>query len=73
MSINDDTHDKLTKAYIEYFKNNEKYERFRGHETMQATRKQLRLIRTLAKLRMDEIINDYQERKNQKQEAKDTD
>ena len=54
--IEDDTHDKLTKAYLEYYKANEKFEAansLRTHKTV--SRRWLREIRTLAKIRMDEI------------------
>jgi hypothetical protein len=67
MSIEDDTHDKLTKAYLEYFKANEKFERFKGERTMQESRKWLREIRNHAKQRADEILTTF---KNQKQDKK---
>ena len=53
--IEDDTHDKLTKAYMAYFKANEAFERRNSVRTHRESRKWLREIRTLAKLRMDEI------------------
>jgi hypothetical protein len=61
--IEDDIHDQLTKAYLEYFKANEAYESRRSHRTHLASRRWLRKIRDLAKLRMDEIHNDYQTKK----------
>ena len=57
--IDDDTHDKLTKAYLEYFKANEAYESRKSHRTHAASRRWLREIRKFAKERMDEIHNDY--------------
>lgn len=53
--INDDIHDKLTKAYMAYFKANEKFEARNSVRTHRESRKWLREIRSLAKLRMDEI------------------
>ena len=63
MSIEDDTHDKLTKAYLEYFKENEKFETYQGKRTMESSRKWLREIRTLAKIRMGEIRSKYDSKK----------
>jgi hypothetical protein len=53
--IEDDTHDKLTKAYLEYFKVNELFESRNSQRTHRNARKWLREIRKLAKIRMDEI------------------
>ena len=53
--IEDDIHDLLTKAYMNYFKANEKFERNNSVRTHREARKWLREIRTLAKKRMDEI------------------
>ena len=61
--IEDDTHDKLTKAYMEYFKANDAYESRKSHRTHQSSRRWLREIRKLAKERMDEIHNDYAAKK----------
>lgn len=61
--IEDDTHDKLTKAYMEYFKANEAYESRKSHRTHAASRRWLRKIRELAKERMDEIHDDYTAKK----------
>jgi len=68
MSIEDDTHDKLTKAYLDYFKANDKFDRFGGERTMQEPRKWLRTIRTLATIRMDEIKNIYDSKKGPQEE-----
>ena len=51
----DDTHDKLTKAYMAYFKANEKFEARNSVRTHRESRKFLREIRSYAKLRADEI------------------
>jgi hypothetical protein len=53
--MTDDTHDLLTKAYMEYFKENENFENRLSYRTHRASRKCLREIRRLSKLRMDEI------------------
>ena len=51
----DDTHDLLTKAYMEYFKANDKFEARNSVRTHRESRRWLREIRALAKLRMEEI------------------
>ena len=53
--IEDDTHDKITKAYMAYFKANEKFEARNSVRTHKESRRWLREIRKLAKDRMDEI------------------
>jgi hypothetical protein len=68
--INDDTHDKLTKAYINYFKSNEAFESRKSHRTHAASRRWLREIRKLAKERMDEIHDTYQTKKQAKDKGK---
>ena len=67
MSNDDDTHDLLTKAYMEYFKANEKFEARNSVRTHRESRRWLREIRSLAKLRMDEI----HERHNTKNDGKE--
>ena len=62
--IEDDTHDLLTKAYLEYFKANDAFESRLSHRTHAASRKWLREIRKLAKIRMDEI---HESRKTKKE------
>ena len=57
--IEDDIHDQLTKAYLEYFKANEAFESRLSHRTHAASRKWLREIRRLAKLRQEEIHKTY--------------
>ena len=66
--IEDDIHDKLTKAYLAYFKANEKFEARNSVRTHREARKWLREIRSLAKLRMDEIHLKH----NIKKEGNDT-
>jgi len=55
----DDAHDLLVKAYLEYFAANEKFEKRNSVRTHRAVRKCLREIRTLAKDRADEIHNKH--------------
>jgi hypothetical protein len=52
--IEDDIHDKLTKAYLEYFKANEKWEVRRSVRTYYATQKWLREIQKLGKAKQKE-------------------
>ena len=68
--IEDDTHDQLTKAYLEYFKANEAYMSRRSHRTHLASRRWLRKIRELAKLRSDEIHTDYRTKKEEEKANK---
>ena len=63
--IEDDVHDKLTKAYLAYFKANEKFEARNSFRTHRESRMWLREIRTLAKLRMEEIHKKYNTKKDQ--------
>jgi len=53
--IEDDAHDLLVKAYLDYFKANEKFEERNSVRTHREVRKCLRDIRTLAKQRADII------------------
>jgi hypothetical protein len=53
--IEDDAHDLLVKAYLNYFKANEKFEARNSVRTHREVRKCLRDIRSLAKERADEI------------------
>jgi hypothetical protein len=68
--IEDDIHDQLTKAYLEYFKANEAYESRKSHRTHLSSRRWLRRIRELAKLRMDEIHTEYQAKKEAEKKDK---
>ena len=58
--IEDDVHDKLVKAYLEYFKANENFEQRVSYRTHRASRKWLREIRRLCKLRANEIHDKFQ-------------
>lgn len=53
--IEDDIHDELVKAYLEYFKASENFENRVSYRTHRASRKWLREIRRLCKLRGEEI------------------
>jgi hypothetical protein len=53
--MEDDAHDLLVKAYLDYFKANEKFEQRNSVRTHRTVRKCLRTIRTLAKERADQI------------------
>ena len=68
MSIQDDTHDKLTKAYMAYFKANEQFAKRRSLATKVAARKALAEIRILARSRRKELTEEYQSAKIQKQQ-----
>jgi hypothetical protein len=68
--IDDDTHDKLTQAYMEYFKASEAFESRKSHRTHAASRRWLREIRKLAKERMDEIHDDYSIKKEAEKQGK---
>ena len=68
MSIQDDTHDKLTKAYMAYFKANEQFAKRRSLATKVAARKALAEIRILARSRRKELTAEYETAKIQKQQ-----
>jgi len=59
MTIQDDTHDKLTKAYMAYFKANELFAERRSLATKVAARKALAEIRILARQRRKELEDQY--------------
>ena len=60
---NDDTHDKLTKAYLEYYKANEAWEIRKSERTKRSARKWLSEIRRLCSDRRVEIIEEYKAKK----------
>ena len=66
MSIQDDTHDKLTKAYMAYFKANEQFAKRRSLATKVAARKALAEIRILARTRRKELTAVFEDSRNQK-------
>ena len=69
-----DTHDQLTQAYLKYFKANEAFEQRNSVRTHKASRKWLREIRRLSKLRMDEIHTKHRQKyPDQNDEADDID
>jgi hypothetical protein len=53
--MEDSTHELLVKAYLEYFKAHEAFEKRSSYRTHDVSRRWLREIRKLAKLRMEEI------------------
>lgn len=55
----DDTHDKLTKAYLDYFKANELFAKKKSKNPKTDARKALGKIRILARKRRKEIIDEY--------------
>ena len=61
--INDDTNDKLTKAYLEYYKANEAWEISKSESTKRSARKWLSEIRRLCSDRRVEIIEEYKAKK----------
>jgi hypothetical protein len=63
--IPQDTHDKLTKAYMEYYKANEAFEIRKSERTKRAARKWLSEIRRLCSERRNEIMSDYVDNKSQ--------
>ena len=66
MSIQDDTHDKLTKAYMAYFKANEQFAKRRSLATKVVARKALAEIRILARTRRKELTEEFESSRNQK-------
>ena len=71
--IEDDNHDKLIKAFIEYSKANERWETKRTYRRYQKVQQELRKVRSLIKVRLDENLdyfkNHVQGTKSQKQEG----
>jgi hypothetical protein len=69
-----DIHDQLTQAYLNYFKANEAFEQRNSVRTHKASRKWLREIRRLSKLRMEEIHTKHRQKyPDQNDEAQDVD
>ena len=69
--IKDDTHDKLVKAFIEYSRWNERFERYGYFGSSQQAREYLRDIRDLCKARRMEIQAQRRLNKKAKTEGKD--
>ena len=63
--MEDDIQDKLIKAYLEYYKANEAFEDRLSHRTHASSRRWLREIRRLSKLRMEEIHTTFKVKKGQ--------
>ena len=67
----EDTHDKLMKAFLEYFAASEVFETRPSEATKRTARRELRKVIRLAKARQEEIAEKYDEvlrgyRENQK-------
>ena len=60
--MNEETHEQLVKAYLEYFKANEAFEKRVSYRTHHASRRWLREIRRLSKLRMEEIHEKHRQK-----------
>jgi arsenate reductase-like glutaredoxin family protein len=72
--MSDDTHEQLVKAYLEYFKANEAFEKRVSYRTHHASRRWLREIRRLSKMRMEEIHEKHRQKyPNQKAGKEDND
>jgi hypothetical protein len=54
---------------LEYFKEVALFEKHGGERTMQSSRKWLREIRTLAKIRMDEIKSEFDAKKEARKKS----
>ena len=67
--MTDDTHDKLTKAYLEYFKANEAWEVRKSERTKRSARKWLSEIRRLATTRRTEIMDTFVAKKEDTQNS----
>ena len=59
----DDTHDLLTKAYMNYFKYNEKFAKRPSRQNKIQARKWLSEIRKLGRTRRAEIVREYKQHK----------
>jgi hypothetical protein len=60
----DDIHDKLVKAYLEYFEKNEIWERKQSVRTYYAVQQCIRKVRDLAEARNKEIRHRHQTKKD---------
>jgi hypothetical protein len=69
--IKDDTHDQLVKAFIEYSRWNERFERYGYHGSSVQAREFLRSIRDLCKKRRMEIQASRRLNKKAKTEGND--
>lgn len=60
----DTTHDMLIKAYLEYYKHNENFEKRRSFRTYRHARRWLREVQALSVIRQKEIITTYKANKH---------
>jgi hypothetical protein len=60
----DSTHDMLIKAYLEYYKHNEDFEKRRSFRTYRHARRWLREVQSLSVIRQKEIITSYKATKH---------
>ena len=60
----DDTHDLLTKAYMNYFKYNEKFAKRPSRQSKIHSRKWLSEIRKLSRTRRAGIVREYNQHKD---------
>jgi hypothetical protein len=59
MTIEDDTHDKLVKAYLDYFALNEDFQQRPAETRRRIVRKKLNEIKLLCSIRRDEIMEEH--------------
>lgn len=57
--IEDDTHDKLVKAYLDYFALNEEFQQRPAELKRRSVRKKLSEIQKLCKVRRDEVMEEH--------------
>ena len=60
----DDTHDMLIKAYLEYHKHNQAFEERHSFRTYRQARRWLREVQYLSVVRQKEILGTYKENKH---------
>lgn len=68
--MDDDLHDKLAKAYLDYFSANEQFERVPSVRKYYAVQKNVRLIKNLISQREKEIRQHYYESKKERRKKK---
>ena len=70
--MTDDTHDLLTKAYMQYYKANEAFEIRKSERTKREARRWLSEIRRLSSTRRVEIMDDFTSNKKNQNQEQDT-
>jgi len=70
--MTDDTHDLLTKAYMQYYKANEAFEIRKSERTKRESRRWLSEIRRLCSTRRVEIMDDFTSNKKNQNQEQDT-